>query len=72
MSIMDFIEFKNKSVAELQELLVKVRSELHRNRLKAMGRELKQVHLISEARRTIARIQTLLRNKSADSKKGLK
>ncbi len=69
---MELIEFKNKSVTELKELMQKLNGELHANRLKAATRELKQVHVIKNTRRTIARIQTLLQSKLTGSVKDVK
>ncbi len=61
---MELTDLKNKSVAELQELLAKFNAELHAHRLKVAAKALKQVHLISQLRRTIAQIQTLLTAKA--------
>ncbi len=57
---MDFNELKNKSVAELKEQLVEEQSELHALRLKAHNRSLKQVSKISQVKKTIAQIMTVL------------
>ena len=51
--------------AELQSQLVKLRQELWHNRLKTRDGSLQQTHLLSDARRQIARVQTALRNAAA-------
>ena len=57
---MDFQDLKNKSQAELQELLLQLHAELHALELKAHTKQLKQVHKISQTRKNIARIMTLV------------
>lgn len=60
---MEFADLKNKSAAELQDILKDEEQKLFGLRLKAHGRQLKQVHEIDVVRRNIARIQTLLTTK---------
>lgn len=62
---MDFAEIKNKSVKELTELLAEKRAELASLRFRAHGRELKQTHKVSETRRAVARVLTVLAWKKA-------
>ncbi|HLD60809.1 MAG TPA: 50S ribosomal protein L29 [Patescibacteria group bacterium] len=57
---MDLNDLKNRTTAELQELLLEKRAELHNLNAKARTRQLKQVHTVPAARQTIARIMTLL------------
>lgn len=59
---MDFAELKTKGPKELQELLLSLGSEARTLRFRALSRELKQVHRISDIKKTIARIKTLLKN----------
>jgi ribosomal protein L29 len=61
---MDYDEIKNLGVAELEELLVKQAGELRELRFKINNQQLKTVHKISEIRKTIARIKTLLKTKT--------
>ncbi len=57
---MDFIDLKNKSIAELKELVAHERGALHDAKAKVASQQLKQVHKIKQLRQTIARIMTLL------------
>ena len=67
---MDFEDLKNKSTDELKELLAETRTELQKLRFEAHAKQLKQVHKISAARQTIARIMTLLtKQKNKKTKK---
>ncbi len=61
---MDFDEIKNLNVTELKELLEKQAGELRELRFKVNNQQLKTVHKIKETRKTIARIKTLLKNKT--------
>lgn len=60
---MDLQELKTKSAAELQEIKEKTLAQLHGLRVKAAGKQLKQVHLIDALKKTIARISTLVHQK---------
>ena len=63
---MEWEDLKNKSIAELKELLSQTRHELQSLNFQAHGRQLKQVHKINSAKKIIARISMLL--KKAGSK----
>ena len=59
---MDFEDIKNKSAAELKELLLEAKTDLQTLRFQAHSKQLKQVHKISVAKQTIARILTVLQS----------
>ena len=61
---MDYSEIKNLNKTELEELLVKSANELRELRFKVNNQQLKTVHKIKETRRSIAKIKTLLKNKT--------
>lgn len=61
---MDYDEIKNLDIAGLNELLEKQAGELRELRFKVNNQQLKTVHKIKETRKTIARIKTLLKNKT--------
>lgn len=61
---MDFADIKNKSAAELKELIAEWKAELRELRFKAAGRSLKQVNKMIEIRRMVARAMTVLREKN--------
>jgi ribosomal protein L29 len=65
---MDFNDLKNKSVAELAELLAENRAELHTLRMQAYNKTLKQVHKVSATKKIIAQILMLLGNAVAAAK----
>lgn len=60
---MQLEDLKNKSAKELQELLSETRNELQNLYFQVHGKQLKQVHKINLAKKTIARISMLLTNK---------
>jgi large subunit ribosomal protein L29 len=64
-------ELKNKSKQELKELLDETRAQLHSLSLQARARELKQVHKISDLKKTAARVLTLLRQRELEEKKSV-
>lgn len=64
---MKWEEIKNKSEKELRELLSEVKSELHRLSFQAHSKQLKQVHKINLAKKTIARISMLLNKRRASA-----
>lgn len=66
---MDFEELKTKSAADLKELIVEQVALLRDLRFKLANQQLKTVRKIKEARKTIARVKTLLAVKSEDLKK---
>ncbi len=65
---MQWIDIKSKSDKELHELLAEKRGELHALSVQAHARQLKQVHQIDEIKKTIARIATALRQRSAETR----
>ena len=65
---MEWEDLKNKSVKELKELLSETRNELRNLYFQAHSRQLKQVHKIHLAKKTIARISTLLKQEPKTSK----
>ena len=58
---MDFKELKQKTGQELNALLFETRQKLAELRKKALTGELKKVSDIAVARKTVARIKTLLK-----------
>ncbi len=60
---MEFAELKTKSVQELKQLLAEQRTLVREYRFKAKANALKQVHLVPVARKIIARITMLLKDK---------
>lgn len=60
---MDFVELKNKNVKDLQTMLAEKREELRELRFKVSEKQLKNVVKISEVKKTIAQILTLLNSK---------
>ncbi len=59
-------ELNNKSVDELAEELVSAKKELFNLRFQNATNQLKNTARITEVRRNIARIQTVLTSKSAE------
>ncbi len=60
---MEFVELKNRTMAELQEMLKVKRAELHSLRFKAVSREVKAAHQIRMTRAAVAQILTALKFK---------
>lgn len=60
---MEFADLKRKSEGELQKLLIEKRNELREFRFKAGEGQLKNVQNISQNRKLIAKILTLLNSK---------
>jgi len=60
---MDFEEIKTKTKTELLTLLAEKEEELRVLRFKLQSQQLKQMHKVSETKRDIARIQTILHKK---------
>lgn len=58
---MQWEDLKNKSAKELKELLSETRNELQKLCFQVYSHQLKQVHKIDLAKKTIARISMLLR-----------
>ena len=67
---MEWEDLKNKSKAELNELLAETGYELHGLSFQAHNRQLKQVHKIKLLKKTVARISALLRSKELGDKSG--
>jgi len=65
---MNFKELKNKSFKELNRELIEQRNKLRDLRFKDANKQLKKVTDIRVVRKTIARVLTLLKNKSEDKK----
>ena len=66
---MEYIDIKNLSVKDLHSLLVEKREELRELRFKVGERQLKNFGVVSEARRSIAKILTALKAKTVENKK---
>lgn len=64
---MKISELKNKPEKELKRLLALEREKLRDMRFKDANKQLKNVKVISGAKKTIARILTLLRSKKVTS-----
>jgi large subunit ribosomal protein L29 len=62
---MKFEELKGKSQDELKKLLVETKKELFNFRFQKVSGELEKTHNISEARKKVARINTLLTQKAS-------
>lgn len=62
---MEFKDLKNKKEGELHNLLAENRNKLRELRFKDANKQLKTVHEISELKKDIARILTLLNEKKA-------
>ncbi len=60
---MEFAELKNKNVTELKEILADQRALLREYRFKAKANALKQVHLVPAARKIVAQVVMLLKDK---------
>lgn len=60
---MEILELKTKSKEELKRLLALMREKLRDSRFKNANKQLKDVRLIREVKKTIARILTLLHRK---------
>ncbi len=57
-------ELREKSVEELQEELLRLRKEQFSLRMQFASGQLGQTHLVKEARRDIARVKTLMKEKA--------
>ncbi|MCY3810429.1 MAG: 50S ribosomal protein L29 [Gammaproteobacteria bacterium] len=57
-------ELREKSADELQEELLRLRKEQFNLRMQRASEQLPQTHLITETRRDIARVKTLIREKT--------
>ncbi|ADZ89550.1 MULTISPECIES: 50S ribosomal protein L29 [Marinomonas] len=59
-------ELQEKSVAELQETLIELLREQFTLRMQKATGQLAQSHLLSEVRRNIARVKTVLNDKAGN------
>ena len=69
---MKFKELKEKSPAELNRLLKAGREKLRDLRFRVASKQLKNVREVREEKKTLARIETLLKAKSEAEKKAKK
>ena len=61
-----FRELREKTVDELREEVVRLRKEQFNLRMQRASEQLPQTHLVTETRRDIARVKTLIREKTAN------
>ena len=64
MNAAEFKELREKTAAELQEELIRLRKEQFNLRMQRASEQLGQTHLITDTRRDIARVKTLIREKA--------
>ena len=57
-------ELRDKTADELEEELLRLRKEQFNLRMQRASEQLPQTHLITETRRDIARVKTLIREKT--------
>lgn len=57
-------ELRERTADELQEELLRLRKEQFNLRMQRASEQLPQTHLITETRRDIARVKTLIREKN--------
>ena len=57
-------ELREMSAAELREELIRLRKEQFNLRMQRASEQLGQTHLITETRRDIARVKTLIQEKT--------
>ena len=62
----EFRELREKTVDELREEVVRLRKEQFNLRMQRASEQLPQTHLVTETRRDIARVKTLIREKTAN------
>ena len=62
----EFNELREKAVDELREELVRLRKEQFNLRMQRASEQLPQTHLVTVTRRDIARVKTLIREKTAN------
>ncbi len=58
---MDYIDLKNKTKKDLNEMLLEKREGLRNLRFSAFSHQLKQVHKIKQIKRDISRVLTALK-----------
>lgn len=61
---MDASELRDKTVPELNEELLRLRKEQFGLRMQRASEQLAQTHLLTQTRRDIARVKTLIREKT--------
>lgn len=61
---MDAAELRDKTVPELNEELLRLRKEQFGLRMQRASEQLAQTHLLTQTRRDIARVKTLIREKT--------
>ena len=59
-------ELRGKTADELQDELLRLRKEQFNLRMQRASEQLPQTHLITETRRDIARVKTLIRESARD------
>lgn len=62
-------ELNTKTIDELNKLLLEKRKEQLNMRFQLANGQLEKTHQMKEARRTVARIKTIIGQKKADEKK---
>lgn len=65
---MELKELRQKSIQELSVLLAKSREEMRGFRFSASAKQLKNIRLLRNVRRLIARILTIIKQKDAKAK----
>lgn len=65
---MKWVDLKNINTDELIEIMAKKRAEVQALRFQAKGSQLKQVHKISEAKKSIAKIKSMLQERKKEEK----
>ena len=60
---MNATELREKTAEELQEELIRLRREQFSLRMQRASEQLPQTHIITQTRRDIARVKTLIREK---------
>lgn len=61
---MNAAELRDKSVQELNDELLRLRKEQFGLRMQRASEQLAQTHLLTQARRDVARVKTLIREKT--------
>lgn len=61
---MDFDEINNKTDDQLHALLLENKKEMRSLRFKLQSQQLKTVHVVSSTKKTIARINTVLKSRA--------
>lgn len=61
---MNAAELRDKSVQELNDELLRLRKEQFGLRMQRASEQLAQTHLLTQTRRDIARVKTLIREKT--------